>query len=97
MKVLSTNEVNNVSGGLILGSIFGAVGSAMGSAIGGIVDAGCASGGYQTNFKESGSQLGHGIGAIVGLSPIMATKGIGAGVTGIVNNARSIKAQKRGF
>lgn len=95
MKELTTQEMNEVNGGLLgLGLVFGGVGAAMGTAIGGIVDAGCAAGGYQTNFKASGAMLGGGIGAAVGLSPILATAGIGFGVTGIVDNTKSIKSQK---
>lgn len=95
MKELNMNEVSHVSGGLILGAAIGSVGAVMGTAIGGIVDAGCAAGGYKTNFKASGAMLGGGIGAAVGLSPTLATAGIGQGVVSIVNNANSIKAQKR--
>ena len=95
MKELTTQQVNEVNGGLLgLGLIFGGIGAVMGTAIGGIVDAGCKTGGYTTNFKQSGAMLGGGIGAAVGLSPILATAGIGFGVTSIVGNAKSIKAQK---
>ena len=95
MKELSQREINEVNGGLLgLGLVFGGIGAAMGTAIGGIVDAGCKAGGYTTNFKQSGAMLGGGIGAAVGLSPILATAGIGFGVTSIVGNAKSIKAQK---
>ncbi|OBU06241.1 class IIb bacteriocin, lactobin A/cerein 7B family [Morganella psychrotolerans] len=95
MKELTTQQVNEVNGGLLgLGLVFGGIGAVMGTAIGGIVDAGCKAGGYTTNFKQSGAMLGGGIGAAVGLSPVLATAGIGFGVTGIVGNAKSIKAQK---
>lgn len=95
MKELTTEQVNEVNGGLLgLGLVFGGIGAVMGTAIGGIVDAGCKAGGYTTNFKQSGAMLGGGIGAAVGLSPILATAGIGFGVTSIVGNAKSIKAQK---
>lgn len=97
MKELTVQEMNEVNGGLLgLGLVFGGIGAAMGTTIGGIVDAGCAAGGYKTNFKASGAMLGGGIGAAVGLSPILATAGIGFGVTSIVGNAKSIKAQKLG-
>lgn len=96
MKELTTLEMNEVNGGLLgLGLVFGGIGATMGTAIGGIVDAGCAAGGYKTNFKVSGAMLGGGIGAAVGLSTILATAGIGFGVTSIVSNAKSIKAQKK--
>lgn len=96
MKELTTLEMNEVNGGLLgLGLVFGGIGATMGTAIGGIVDAGCAVGGYKTNFKVSGAMLGGGIGAAVGLSPTLATAGIGFGVTSIVSNAKSIKEQKQ--
>lgn len=95
MKELTIQQTNDVNGGLLgLGLVFGGIGAVMGTAIGGIVDAGCKAGGYNTNFKQSGAMLGGGIGAAVGLSPILATAGIGFGVTSIVGNAKSIKAQK---
>lgn len=98
MKELTKNELNEVNGGLLgLGLVFGGVGAALGTAIGGIVDAGTAAGGYKTNFKQSGALLGGGIGAAVGLSPILATTGIGMGVVSIVDNARSIRGQKKSF
>ncbi|HCM64188.1 MAG TPA: hypothetical protein DIT05_16845 [Morganella sp. (in: Bacteria)] len=62
MKELTTQQVNEVNGGLLgLGLVFG------------------------------------GIGAAVGLSPILATTGIGMGVVSIVDNAKSIRGQKKGF
>ena len=98
MKELTKSELNEVNGGLLgLGLVFGGIGAALGTAIGGIVDAGTAAGGYKTNFKQSGALLGGGIGAAVGLSPILATTGIGMGVVSIVDNAKSIRGQKKGF
>ena len=92
MKELSVIESNQVSGGLFT-FITGPIGALMGFTIGSIVDSGYASRNLSSGFKTSGAILGAGIGAIVGLSPILATAGIGLGVTSIVKNARSIKEQ----
>ena len=94
MKELSVIETNQVSGGLFT-FLTGPVGATMGFAIGSVVDAGCASLKLTSNFKVSGALLGGGIAAIVGFSPILATAGIGMGVTGIVKNAISIIEQRK--
>nr|WP_314267036.1 hypothetical protein [uncultured Moellerella sp.] len=93
MKELSTNEINAVNGGLF-GLPVGQFGTKLGTTIGSIVDAGCKAGGFTTDFKTAGTLLGTGIGAIFARDPIGATSGIGYGVTSIVENANSIKAQK---
>ena len=94
MKELSVIETNQVSGGLFT-FFTGPIGATMGFAICSVVDAGCSGLNLKSNFKVSGALLGGGIAAIVGFSPILATAGIGLGVTGIVQNAISIIGQRK--
>ncbi|AML55921.1 hypothetical protein [Serratia rubidaea] len=96
MRELSTSEQQEVSGGLF-GLITAPIGGILGAAIGSIVDAGNRVAGRNSNFTGSGALLGAGIGAAVGLSPITAILGIGAGVVSIVRNGLGLKGQKTLF
>lgn len=92
MRELTNNEIQQASGGLF-GILIAPIGAAIGWAVGQLVDEVLAKFGFDTDYTGAGESLGAGIGALIGLSPIMTMVFMSQGIEALVNNGISIGQQ----
>jgi len=92
MRELTNNEIHQTSGGTF-GILIAPIGAFIGWAVGQLVDEALAGFGFETDYAGAGASLGAGIGALIGLSPIMTMVFMSQGIQGLVDNGISIGQQ----